>query len=84
MVRTGATYGNLMVNVRPTNAKLVDRAERIVLEATGCDRETAARLLQESGMEVKIAIVMAKANVSRKEAEDRLTAAHGVLRRALA
>src|SRR5665213_1729570 len=37
MVRTGATYGNLMVNVKPSNAKLVDRAERIIAAATGCD-----------------------------------------------
>jgi N-acetylmuramic acid 6-phosphate etherase len=46
MVRSGATYGNLMVNVRPTNAKLVDRAQRIIAAATGCDLATAARLLR--------------------------------------
>src|SRR5271168_2286279 len=41
MIRTGAVYGNLMVNVRPTNAKLVDRAQRIVMAATGCAQQTA-------------------------------------------
>ena len=37
MVRSGLTFGNLMVNMRPTNAKLVDRAERIIAAAAGCD-----------------------------------------------
>src|SRR5580698_7140310 len=60
MVRTGATFGNLMVNVRPTNAKLVDRAERIIAAATGVDQETAAHLLKDSGSEVKVAILMAR------------------------
>src|SRR5579875_3093282 len=60
MVRTGATFGNLMVNVRPTNAKLVDRAERIIAAATGVDRARAAQLLRDSGNDVKSAIVMGK------------------------
>jgi len=55
MIRTGAVYGNLMVNVKPTNAKLVDRAQRIIMAATGCGREEAARLLEEAGS-VKAAI----------------------------
>jgi N-acetylmuramic acid 6-phosphate etherase len=82
MIRTGATWGNLMVNVQPTNAKLVDRAERIIAEASGCDRATAARLLQEGGA-VKTAIVMAKLGLRREEAEQRLKAADGVLAKAL-
>ncbi len=84
MVRTGATYGNLMVNVRPTNAKLVDRAERIIAEATGCDRSDAAALLNAAGMSVKTAIVMRRVDLSRAGAEAKLAAADGVLRRALA
>ena len=83
MVRTGATFGNLMVNVRPTNAKLVDRAERIIGAATGCDRETAAALLRESGMDVKTAIVMQRLALRRDDAERRLKEAHGVLKDAL-
>ena len=83
MVRTGATYGNLMVNVRPTNAKLVDRAERIVADATGCDRSEAKQLLQDAGMSVKTAIVMQQRGLSRPEAEAKLLGAHGVLREAL-
>jgi N-acetylmuramic acid 6-phosphate etherase len=83
MVRTGATYGNLMVNVRPTNAKLVDRAERIIAAATGCDAATAARLLAESGESVKTAIVMQKLRLGRDAAEVRLAVAGGVLSAAL-
>jgi N-acetylmuramic acid 6-phosphate etherase len=84
MVRTGATFGNLMVNVRPTNAKLVDRAERIIAAATGCDGETAAKLLVSSGSSVKTAIVMQQLAVSRAEAEAKLAAAQGVLAKVLA
>ena len=80
MVRTGATYGNLMVNVRATNAKLVDRAERIIAAATRCSGEEAARLLRASGESVKTAIVMQKLGVTRDEAERKLATAGGVLR----
>ncbi|AEU34812.1 N-acetylmuramic acid 6-phosphate etherase [Granulicella mallensis] len=83
MVRTGATFGNLMVNVRPTNAKLVDRAHRIIAAATGCDMEGAARLLEEAGEDVKTAIVMQRLSLSREAAEARLAAVHGVLAKAL-
>src|SRR3984957_12233366 len=83
MVRAGLTYGNLMVNVRPTNAKLVDRAQRIVMEAAGCDRATAERVLEAAGMDVKTAIVMQRLGIKRAEAEAKLAAAKGVLRTAL-
>jgi len=83
MVRTGATFGNLMVNMRPTNAKLVDRAERIVAVAVGCDAETGARLLAESGKDLKVAIVMGKLGVGREAAVERLATAGGILADAL-
>jgi N-acetylmuramic acid 6-phosphate etherase len=83
MVRSGLTFGNLMVNVRPTNAKLVDRAERIIAAAVGCDAATAARLLMESGKDVKVAIVMGRLGVERETAEKILQAAGGRLRTAL-
>jgi N-acetylmuramic acid 6-phosphate etherase len=84
MVRTGATFGNLMVNMRPTNAKLVDRAERIIAAAAGCDAATAARLLAESGSDVKVAIVMGKMGLKREAAVERLAKAGGILSDALA
>ena len=83
MVRTGATFGNLMVNMRPTNAKLVDRAERMIAAAVGCDAETAARLLAESGNDVKVAIVMGKLGVGSAAAVERLAKVGGVLADAL-
>ncbi len=78
MVRQGATYGNLMVNVQPTNAKLVDRARRIVAAATGVSAESAAHLLTEAGT-VKLAIAMNTLDLPRAEAEAALEAAGGKL-----
>ena len=82
MIKTGAVYGNLMVNVQPTNAKLVDRAQRIIMAATGCDQALAADLLAETGS-VKTAIVMQKLGLDRTAAEARLISAGGVLAKAL-
>ena len=83
MIRTGAVYGNLMVNVQPTNDKLIDRAQRIIAGATGVDRPTAAKLLTEAGS-VKVAIAMQKLSLNRAAAEAKLDAAAGSLARALA
>ena len=82
MVRLGYVYGNLMVNVQPTNEKLVDRAERIIADATGVDEARAADLLKQSGS-VSTAIVMQKRTLSRPDAEKALAKASGNLRRAL-
>jgi N-acetylmuramic acid 6-phosphate etherase len=82
MVRRGAVFGNLMVNVAPTNAKLVDRAQRIVATATGCDQDTAQRLLQEAG-DVKIAIVMQRLGLPYAAARAKLKFHNSNLRAAL-
>jgi N-acetylmuramic acid 6-phosphate etherase len=83
-IRMGYVYGNLMVNVQPRNEKLADRARRIVSQASGISIEAAARLLSEAGDSVRAAIVMAKAGVSRDEAERRLAAADGRISAVLA
>lgn len=83
MVRIGKTYGNLMVDLRATNEKLVRRAKRLVRLATGVDGETAARLFSESGGDTKRAILMGLAGLDRETARAQLAAAGGVLRRAL-
>jgi N-acetylmuramic acid 6-phosphate etherase len=83
LVRLGYVYGNLMVNVQPTNAKLRDRACRIVSAITGADRAAAAALLEEAGS-VKTAVVMHRLGVDREAAEARLKTAKGSLRAALA
>ncbi|MEO8737223.1 MAG: N-acetylmuramic acid 6-phosphate etherase [Edaphobacter sp.] len=82
MIRSGAVYGNLMVNVQTTNAKLVDRAQRIVIAATGIDQPAAAKLLSEAGT-VKTAIVMQKLSLDRDAAEVKLQSAKGNLTTAL-
>jgi N-acetylmuramic acid 6-phosphate etherase len=83
MIRLGRTYGNLMVDVQASNAKLRVRAVRIVAQATGLDRAEAEALLAASHNDVKTAIVASLAGISPEEARNRLVAAGGVVRRAL-
>lgn len=83
MVRLGCVYSNLMVNVQPTNAKLVDRAERIIMAVTNLPRTAAAQLLEEAGGSVRTAIVMGKLGILRVEAERRLAVCGGRVREAL-
>jgi N-acetylmuramic acid 6-phosphate etherase len=72
MIRLGKTYGNLMVDLRATNAKLVDRGERIVMEVAGVPREAARAAIDAAQGSVRTAIVMARTGASRDEAERRL------------
>ncbi len=83
MIGLGHVYGNLMVNVRPVNSKLADRARRIVAAAGRVEAEKARRLLEEAGGDVKAAIVMARAGVTRVEALRWLEQAGGRLSEAL-
>lgn len=82
MIRRGFVYGNLMVNVQPTNDKLVDRACRIISEISGVSYDEASQLLSQAGS-VRTAVVMHERQVSRQEAERILAAAGGRLRAAL-
>lgn len=81
MIRLGKTYGNLMVDLRATNNKLVDRSQRIVMEVCGISRDEAKKLLERADKSVKTAIVMQKKGVSREEAERLLVENGGVIRR---
>jgi N-acetylmuramic acid 6-phosphate etherase len=81
MIRLGKTYGNLMVDLRATNNKLIDRSRRIVMEVCGVSRDDAKRLLEAADKSVKVAIVMHKKKVSREVAESLLAANGGVIRR---
>jgi N-acetylmuramic acid 6-phosphate etherase len=83
LVRIGKTYENLMVDLRPMSAKLVDRGERIVMELCGVDRAAAKQVIAAAGGSVKTAIVMQKLSLSRAAAEEKLRAAGGVIRRAM-
>ncbi len=77
MVRMGKVYGNLMVDLQVTCAKLQDRGERILMETLGLGREEAKGLLARAGGRVKTAIVMGKLGVGREEAGALLEAADG-------
>jgi len=84
MVRLHKVYGNLMVDLRATNAKLVRRALRLTMRATGATAAQAQEALAACGSRVKVAIVMLEAGVDAAEAERRLEAALGSIAQALA
>ena len=83
MIRLGKTYGNLMVDVQPTNAKLRTRAIRIVREICNVDEPTAEAALQASQGQVKVAVLMLMLKLEPEQARERLEQAGGVVRRAL-
>ncbi|MFF5478933.1 N-acetylmuramic acid 6-phosphate etherase [Streptomyces sp. NPDC012935] len=83
MIRLGKTYGNLMVDVRASNAKLRARSRRIVALATGADDTDIERALTEAGGEVKTAILILLADVDGPTATGLLAAANGHLRAAM-
>ena len=83
MVGCGKAYQNLMVDVMQTNEKLVVRAQNIVMEATGCDRETAAEKIALADGNAKTAITMILADCGLEEAKERLARAKGHVREAI-
>ena len=83
MVGIGKVYGNLMVDMKATNQKLVERAKRIVMESTGCDRETAAKTLEVTDYNSKIAIVMIITGITKEEASMRIAENHGFIRKCI-
>ena len=83
MVRLNKVYGNLMVDLKPTNAKLVRRALALTLAATGADPDKAAAVLQDCGFHVKVAIVALRKNLNVAQARSALDAAGGSVRQAL-
>ncbi|MEW6209281.1 MAG: N-acetylmuramic acid 6-phosphate etherase [Acidobacteriota bacterium] len=83
MIRLGLVYSNLMSNLKATNAKLRLRARAILAEEAGLEENEAARIFEESGNDLRVAIVMARARVSRDEAERLLVVHNNSVRRAL-
>ena len=84
MVRLHKVHGNLMVDLRATNAKLVQRALRLTMRASGAGEADARAALAASGARVKVAVVMLQAGIDAAAAERRLVAADGSVRQALA
>ena len=83
MIGIGKVYNNLMVDVRPTNEKLVERSKRIIMEATDCDYETAEKNFIQAGEDVKLAIVMILTNSAKDEAQEKLVQAKGFIKNTL-
>lgn len=82
-IRLGYVYGNLMVNVQPTNSKLAGRARRIIAQAAGVSYDAAGDLLASAGNSVRTAIVMGKMGVDRAAAERLLGEAGGRVSQAI-
>ena len=83
MVRLGHAYENLMIDMLSTNAKLAERSQRIVAEASGEELSAAGHALRQSGHNMRVALVMLKKKVSATQARQLLKSAGGNLRRAL-
>jgi N-acetylmuramic acid 6-phosphate etherase len=84
MIRLGKVYGNLMVDLRPTNVKLVDRACRIIMEVADCAYETAKTALNEADGQVKTAVLMVLKDMNAEEAREKLVEYGGRLGEVLA
>ena len=84
MVKLGKVYENMMVDLQLTNRKLVERAKRIIVLATGVSYERASEILEQSGGHVKTGIVMAASGIPPEEARKRITKAGGTVRGAIA
>jgi len=83
MIGIGKVYNNLMVDVKPTNEKLVARAKRIIQEATECSPEVAAEAFEAAGRDVKVAITMVLTGESAEGARSRLANSGGFVREAI-
>lgn len=83
MIKLGKVYENLMVDVKASNQKLIERAKNIVMTVTKADEKMACTILEKTNYEVKPAIVMIKANVPYEEAIKAIDLADGMVRKAI-
>ncbi len=83
MIRIGKSYQNLMVDLNPSNKKLVARAIRIVMQTTGCAPQQAKQVLAQTGNDVKLAILVTITGMGVEEARAALGKAGGFLRKAI-
>ncbi|MER8500063.1 MULTISPECIES: N-acetylmuramic acid 6-phosphate etherase [unclassified Mesorhizobium] len=83
MIRIGKSYQNLMVDLNPSNKKLVARAVRIVMQTTGCAAQQARQALDQTGNDVKLAILVTITGMGVEEARKALGNAGGFLRKAI-
>lgn len=83
MIGIGKVYQNLMVDVQATNEKLEERSKRIIMAATECTYEDAARYFEAANQNVKVAIVMILTNLNAEEASQKINAANGFVNQVL-
>ena len=83
MVKLGKTYNNLMVDLKASNIKLVDRSVRIIMNATDVDSSIARVTLEKASMNCKLAIMMIKTGLDAVEAEKALYENEGRLKQAM-
>lgn len=83
MVQLGKVFGNLMVDVKPTNEKLVERAKGIIMDATGVSKEEATHYFEDSDQLVKLAIVRILTGASKEVAIGLLEDNNGFIRQAI-
>ena len=83
MIKLGKVYGNLMVDLRASNKKLVDRSQRLIMHATGASPEAAARALEAADGHTKLAILMVKTGRDAARAQRLLDSCEGRLRQAI-
>ena len=83
MVKLGKVYKNLMIDVKASNLKLVERARRIVMEATGCDYQKADETLNMTDNDCKLATIMIITNCDLDEAKKRIKDSRGIVRNAI-
>lgn len=83
MIKCGKVYENLMIDLKPTNKKLVERAKVIIMESTGCERETAEKFFYKSSENVKLAIFMILSGLELEDAIKVLEESEGRISEAL-
>lgn len=83
MVHLGKVFRNLMVDVQPTNDKLVERAKSIIMQATGIDYDAAGRVLEQANRQVKVAVVMSLSGTDAQQAREALTRVGGFVGKAV-
>ena len=83
MIRCGKTYGNLMVDLQPSNKKLIDRSQRILSTLTDLELEEAQKVLSQAAGDLKIALVISLCDVSPDRARALLSAHGGSVKKAV-
>lgn len=83
MIGIGKVYKNLMVDVKATNEKLVERSKRIIMEATGCDYPTAEKTFDTADENVKLAIIMILTDVTKDIAAEKLVEGKGFIKNSI-